>query len=85
MLVLYAPGRNEDVLGILRIDCDMIENIIVAAAQVSKPAPVAAAIGGRKNCSRAGSQKDVIRIVRIVAKAADVSTIRPQNRPLAGP
>ena len=45
LLILYTPGRNEDVLGILRIDCDVIENIIVTAAQVSKPAPVAAAIG----------------------------------------
>ena len=32
LLILDAPGRNENVLGILWIDCDVVENIIVAAA-----------------------------------------------------
>ena len=38
-----------------------------------------------KKRPRAGAEEDVIRILRIVAQAANIAAIRAQNRPLTGP
>ena len=44
LLILYTPGGNEHVLRILWIDGDVVENVIVAAAQMSKATPVMSTI-----------------------------------------
>ena len=85
LLVLHAPGGDENVLRILRIKHDVVEHVIVAGTELGKPRPVMPVIAEAKMTPRAGSQKDVIGILRIISEAADVAAIRPQNRPLAGP
>jgi hypothetical protein len=48
-----------------------------------RPAP--STIVGLENCSRAGSEQDVVRVPWIRGKAAYVSTVRSSGSPLFGP
>ncbi len=47
LLILNAPGGNIDVFGILRINGDVVENIVIAT-QVGQPRPVMPAIVGQE-------------------------------------
>ncbi len=62
LLVLDAPGGNINVFRILRIDGDVIENIVIAA-QVGQARPIVSAIVRQEKRSRAGAQVDTVGIL----------------------
>ena len=80
----YAPGRNVNVFGILRIDGDVIENIVVAA-QVGQARPVVSPVRGQEKRSGAGPKIDAVGILRVVSQAPHVASVRTQRGPLTGP
>ena len=67
------------------VDGDVVENVVVASAEMREARPVAAAIIGNKHGSCVGAQEDMVWIVRIVGQAANIAAIRPQGGPLTGP
>ena len=85
LLIFHAPGRGIHPVWILGIDGEVVDYVVVAAAQVGKSRPAMAAVGGREKSSGAGAEKNVIRVLRIVGEAAHVASIRPQRGPLSGP
>ncbi len=85
LLIFHAPGCGIHVLRILWIDGDVVNYVVIAAAQMGKPRPIVSAIIRDEKCSGAGAQKDVIRVLRIVGQAAHVAAIGTQRSPLAGP
>src|SRR5258706_6670741 len=66
LLARYAPRRNINTVGILRIDGDMVEHVIVAQARQARP--WAACIVRSKHLAGTGANRDVIWIVRIVTQ-----------------
>src|ERR1700739_2061138 len=85
LLALCAPGRDIHELRVLRVQRNVVQNILVACAEMGEARPILPTITRDKNDSRARSQKDAIGIVGIVGKTAYVASIRPQNSPLARP
>src|ERR1700730_18248506 len=85
ILVLHAPRRYKNCLGILRIESNVIEHIVIGRTEVSKTGPVVTAIFGLENHARAGAQKHPVRIMWIVGQAPDIAPVRAQNSPLTGP
>ena len=84
LLVLDAPGGHIDVFGILRIDGDVIEHIVIAA-QMRQARPVMPAIVRQEQCSGAGAEVDTIGILRVEIQTPNIAPVRPQGCPLAGP
>src|SRR5579863_5368896 len=84
-LILHAPGGNKHGLGVVRIDGDVIEHIIIAASQFGKSRPVMASIFGDENHACAGAQENTVRVVRIIGQTAYIASVGTQNRPLASP
>src|SRR5277367_1821615 len=82
ILILHAPGGDKHCLGILRINRDVIEHIIVASAELGKASPVMAAIFRDKNHTGASAEENAVRVLRIISEAAYVAPIRTQNGPL---
>src|SRR5436853_7690196 len=80
LLARYAPCGNVDVFGILRIDGDVVEHVIIAT-QTGKPRPIVSRIVRDKKLSGAGTQQEMVRIVRIISQAARVATVRPKCLP----
>ena len=64
LLVHYAPRRNVNVFGILRINDDVIENIVIAA-QVGQARPIVSSVRGQEERSRAGAEVDTVGILRV--------------------
>src|ERR1700682_2177894 len=85
ILVLHAPRRYKNCLGVLRIESNVIEHIVIGRTEVSKTGPVVTAIFGLKNHACAGTQKHTVSIVGIVSQAPDIAPVRTQNSPLSGP
>ena len=83
-LILNAPGGDENGLGVVRVDRNMIEHVVVATSQFGKSRPVMASIFGDENHARAGTEENAVRVMGIIGQAADVASIRTQNSPLAG-
>jgi hypothetical protein len=84
LLILHAPGRNKNVFGVLGIDGDVIEHIVIAT-EVRQPRPAVSAVGGYEESSGAGAEVNPIGILRVEIQTSDVATIRPQGSPLTGP
>src|SRR3954466_11682867 len=83
LLARYAPCGNVDVFGILRVDGDVIENVIIAT-QTGKPRPLVSRIVGGKKVPGAGAHQDMARVGRIISQAARVATVRPECLPGSG-
>src|SRR5581483_3248720 len=85
LLVFYTPYRHEHRVGILRIENDVVNYVVIALTEMSETRPAMAAVFRLKDrpCTRA--QKNVIRIARIRAQTTSISAVRSQNRPLTGP
>src|SRR5208282_2947009 len=81
-LILNAPGGNENGLGVVGIDRDVIEHVIVATSQFGKPRPAMPTVLGDENHARAGTQENTVRLMRIISQTANVASIRTQNGPL---
>ena len=60
LLVLDAPGGNINVFRILRIDGDVIENVVIAT-QVRQASPIVSAIVRQEQAAGAGAQVDTDR------------------------
>src|SRR5581483_3252275 len=76
LLVLDTPGSDIDVLGIAGVNHNVIENVVIAAAQVRKARPVMTAILRGENRPSTRAQVHVVRVVRIVSEAADIAAVR---------
>ena len=66
LLVHYAPRRNVNVFGILGINGDVIENIVVAA-QMGQARPVVSPVRGQEKRSGAGPEINAVGILRVVS------------------
>ena len=84
LLILDAPGGNINVFGILRIDDDVIENIVIAA-QMGQPRPIVSAIIGEEKTAGAGTQVNTVGILRVEIQTPDITSVRTQGGPLTGP
>src|SRR4029077_12506549 len=62
LLVLNAPCGNVNSLGVLRIESNVVENIIIATSQVRKARPALAVIIRDEEGPSAVSQEDLVRI-----------------------
>ena len=82
IIVEQSPGRYVHRLRIGRIEDDVIENVVVARAEVGKNRPRIAAVLGKEKLSRAGAQEDAVGIAGIVGEAADVAAFRPNQLPI---
>jgi hypothetical protein len=85
LLIFYAPSGDEHDVGILRVDNNVIQYIVVASAEMRKSRPTVSGIERLKQASSAGAEENVIKVARIIREAAGVSTIRSQYFPLFGP
>jgi hypothetical protein len=84
LLALKAPRRNIDSLAVLRIEANVVQDVIVASAQMGKAIPTVAAVLRNEEYAGAGAKENVVRIAGIRGQTADVTTFRPQRRPLRG-
>jgi hypothetical protein len=75
LLARSAPRRHINTVGILRIDGDVVEHVIVAA-QARQARPGASAIVRSKHLAGAGAEQDVIGIMRVVSQAARIAAVR---------
>src|SRR5581483_189996 len=76
---------NINLLRVLWIKNHVIQDIVVARSEVSKTSPTAPAVAGGKQSTGTRAQKNVIGVGRIVGQAANITALRTQSRPLAGP
>src|SRR6516164_1017614 len=84
-MALQAPGAHIDVLGVLRVDHDMVDDIVVPNPQVSEMCPTASAVGRLENSPRARAQEDVVRIMHVIGETAGVTAVWSQSYPMCGP
>ena len=83
-IVLDAPGGNVNGLGVGGINHDVVQHVVVAAAQVGVVGPTGAAIAWRDSSSPgAGAQENAAGIMRVVRQAADVAAFRTERDPAA--
>src|SRR5579862_2780484 len=84
LLIDYAPCGYVNVFRILRVNRDVIENVVVIT-QVSQARPVVSAVRRQEKCSRAGTKIDTVGILRVETQTPHVATVRTQRGPLTGP
>src|SRR5579871_1639612 len=85
LLVLYTPRRDVHLVGILGVDREVVDDVIVTAAQMGKPGPAMAGIAGNEDLAGAGAEKKMIGVFRIVGEAANIASVRSESSPLASP
>src|SRR5215475_10269334 len=79
LLVLNTPGSRINRVRMIGIDRDMVEHIVIALTHMGETRPVMAAVFRHKNGTSAGSEVNLVRILGVIAKAADIAAIRTQN------
>src|SRR4029077_13070876 len=84
LLVLHAPGGNVNVFGILRINDDLIEKVVITA-QVSQPAPIVSTIVGQEKTASAGTKVNMVGVLRVEIQTPDIASVRTHGGPLTGP
>src|SRR5439155_9799763 len=84
LLVLKAPSGNINVFGVLRIDGDVIQNVVIAT-QVSQAGPIVSGVIRKKETAGAGAQVDTVGILGVEIQTPDIASVGSQGSPLAGP
>src|SRR5690348_7672650 len=77
---VYAPGGNVDHARIAGMEKDVIKNVVAALADASKARPSLTVVVGRIHLASAGAEQDVVRVLRIVSKGANIATFRSDRR-----
>src|SRR6202035_5767618 len=84
LLIDYAPRGNVNVFRVLRINSDVIKNVVVVT-QMGQTRPVVSPVGRQEKRSGAGSKTDTVGTLWVEAKAPNVASVRTQRGPLTGP
>ncbi len=84
LLIDYAPRGNVNVFRILRINGDVIKNVVVVP-QMGQTRPVVSAVRRQEKRSGTGTKIDTVGILRVETQTPHVATIRTQRGPLTGP
>src|ERR1700716_3214095 len=84
LLVLNAPGRNVDVVGILGVNGNVIKNVVIAA-EMRQPRPTMSPVGREEKSSGTAAEVNTVGIVRVRTQTPNVSSFRTQSGPLSGP
>ena len=82
LVVDDAPRGDVNLVGITRIDSDVVEDIIVTRAKMDVTHPAGATVHGKKQLAGAGTKENAVRIMRIVSKTTDVTAVRAKGLPL---
>ena len=82
VLIQHAPRRNKNSLLVVRIERDVVEHVIVASSQLGVTRPAVSVVLRDEKHPGTGSEKNSVRVMRIISKTADIAAIRPQNAPL---